>query len=131
MGSRNLEKNGVLINIYFFCRALGIPKPERISDPVPFMESLVSERNLDWSEIAEKVRVYRDSYKNKRRLNHHRKAEEYKKAELEFFAVHNKASPKQRNCLRCDTVFLSKVGDRMCGKCNYVINNFLGPEGAE
>lgn len=129
MSSRNVEKDGVLINIYFFCKAVGIRKPERVDDPVTYMESIVEDRKLDWKAIAEKVKTYRDDYKSKRRLNHHRKAGEHKKTEEEFFAQFSRVTAKERKCLRCDSVFLSKIGERMCNRCNYVINNYLGSDG--
>lgn len=127
--SRNLEKEGVLINIYFFCKAVGLPKPTGMSNPIEFMNNFVAENNLDWTEIASKVKVYRDAYKDRRRTNHKKKAVAHKQEQEHFFEINNRNVSKNRKCLRCDSIFLSKTGNRNCDKCNYIINNFLGEDG--
>lgn len=126
---RNIEKDGVLINIYFFCKALNIKKPDHVPDPISFMNSIVESHEVSWDDIADKVRGYRDAYKQKRRSNHKKKTEEYRKEQTEFFNSFSSVEGKMRCCLKCDTKFFSKVGNRMCDRCNYIINNFLGDDG--
>lgn len=126
---RNLEKNGVLINIYFFCRALGIQKPESAENPTSFMETYVSENHLSWNDITDKVRILRENYKSRRRNNHRKKTESLRSETQQFFSENAGTKSKNRTCLRCDTSFFSRFGNRMCDKCNYLINNFIGEDG--
>lgn len=126
---RNVKKEGVLINAHFFCKAVGLKKPVGLSNPVDFMESYVDEHKLDWVEIAKQVHVFREDYKKRRREIQQRKAEELKMEEERFFAEHNVAPTKERDCLRCDTRFVSKHGNRLCEKCQFTVNNYLGADG--
>jgi ribosomal protein S27AE len=126
---RNFMKNGVLVNLHFFAKALGIPKPEGVAEPVKFMEEYVAAHGLNWDSVLVNVSKHREAYKTKRRAVQKRKLAEENRETQEFFAQNNSAKPKKRKCLRCDDEFTSHNGNRMCHRCNYVINNFLGEDG--
>lgn len=117
--------NGVIINAHFFCKAVGIERPLKLSDPVAFMEQKVKELNLDWNEIAKHVNTHREEYKERRRKSQRKKAEKLKQEEESFFWENNVAPTKTRNCLRCEVSFTSKFGNRLCGDCNHVVKEIL------
>lgn len=119
MNSRNIEVNGTLINIYFFCRAVGLKKPLGLQDPIGFMERYVEENHLDWFSISEKVKEHRAEYKQRRRASQQRRALEQKREEEEFFKQFNPVKPKYRDCLKCDERFYSPTGNRLCEKCHH------------
>lgn len=130
VSERNIDIDGVLINIYFFCKAVGLPKPNGMENPIPYMQDYVNTHNLNWTDISTKVKIYRDAYKDRRRESHKKKIVEQKKDQQDFFAASNgKAIAKTRCCLRCDASFFSKFGNRSCDKCNYIVNHYLGDEG--
>ena len=126
---RSFTHNGVIISIYFFCKAAGVPKPKVVHDPITFMNKVVQEKQLDLDELTAKITIYREHHKARRRLNNQRRSACFKHEEQEFFMAHGGAKTKDRNCLRCNSVFTSHHGNRTCERCNYIINHVIGDEG--
>jgi len=122
---RSLRHNDVLINLFFFCRAVGVGIPEDTSRPIEFIREYTTKHGLSMDEIAEKVAEYRRVYRIKRRTNQKRRIVMDKAEEIAFFKEHGRPEAKQRSCLRCAKGFLSRSGNRVCDKCNYLINNYL------
>jgi hypothetical protein len=114
---RNIQKYGILINVMFFCRALGIKRPKYVSDAASFMEGTVEKNSLEWSEIARRVEELRSEYREKRKKQQNLKKQREREKEEAFLGTYRQVSPKERNCLSCDTRFLSISGNRLCSGC--------------
>lgn len=123
-GSRNIVKNGTLINLLFFCRAVGIKRPKYIEQPIVFMEEIVVLKELEWNSIADRVKELREEYKKKRKESQKRRGEKNREEDAKFLSQFKTVNPKNRSCLSCDSSFWSEFGNRICENCKRNVNAF-------
>ncbi len=129
LASRNMEFDGVLINVYFFCKAMGLKQPRApVIEPVYYISAQVEQNGWEWKTVAEKVKVVREHHRDARRTVQTQKKAVERQQDKEFIAQYQ-APTKTRSCLRCDTSFSSVAGNRLCVNCKTVVNRFLGADG--
>jgi hypothetical protein len=107
-----------------FCKTLNIPVPST-EDHQLFMKNYVEQHNLDWNNLTEKIKKNKEKTSSRRKQRHKELMEELRKADEKFFLDHGAAKAKDRNCLKCNTVFFSPNGNRICTKCHKTNQEYI------
>jgi len=116
--------NEIKITLKVFCKTLNIPVPVT-DNHESFMKNYAEHHNLSWNDLTEKVKKNREKTSNRRKQRHKQLMEELRKADEKFFLEHGSAEPKNRNCLKCNTVFFSPHGNRICVKCHKTNQEYI------
>lgn len=119
-----MNNSEITITLKIFCKALNIPIPTTSND-VEFMENYVLEHNLNWNDLIKKIKNNKERISNRRKQRHKELMEELRRADEKFFLEHGAAKPKDRNCLKCNIIFFSSNGNRICVKCHKTNQEYI------
>jgi ribosomal protein S27AE len=116
--------NETKITLKMFCKTLNIPVPST-DNHESFMQNYVIQHNLNWIDLTEKIKKNKERTSNRRKERHKQLMEELRKADEKFFSEHGSADAKNRNCLKCNNVFFSPNGNRICFKCHKTNQEYI------
>lgn len=128
--SEVLVHNKTQIPFSLFCKLLRIDSSQvNVASKRDYMLAAIREKNVNIDKLAAAVEAAKENMRRARRARYAANKETIKDERHDFEHQYSPRNiSKDRSCLRCDVVFLSTHGNRVCYSCNE-INKYMGNDG--